>query len=50
MGFGGPVSLSICAIKIVMDMYEVQEQKKMLNIIINTWNHFLILAKEKEGK
>ncbi len=42
-GMGSPFALSIPAIKIVMDLYEITEQKECLSKVMQIGNYFIAL-------
>jgi len=37
MGMNGPVSLDIRALKYIMDLYEVEDQRTVSEQVINLW-------------
>jgi len=39
-GMGQPIDISISAVKTVMDLWGVRDQKKCLSRVISTFHHF----------
>ena len=39
-GMGQVIDISIPAVKIVMDLWQVKDQKKCLSKVLSTFNHF----------
>lgn len=48
-GMGQVIGISIPAIEIVMNLYEVKDKRKCLIRVLNTFNHFMKEMNDNEG-